>query len=133
RRELLVLGARDRFIEFPVEGLQRRVFRKLRGRDAARDPPVAPTRRLLTQQTIDRLQDRELLALGRADDVVQVLGRQRDPEDGEMLQDPLTQGLRLAVHRWTPAAPGSRWSSGAARGPRPPRRSDVRSPPLRAR
>jgi hypothetical protein len=63
RRELLVLGAVDRLVEFPVEGLQRFVFRELGGGDASFDAPIASSGRLLAEQAVDRVEHAELLPL----------------------------------------------------------------------
>jgi len=88
--ELFVLGALDRLVEGPVEGVQRLVLGKLGGGDAARDGAVAAPGGLFPEQPVEGRQRREPLSFGDVEDVVERLGGDRDPEDRQVVEDPVT-------------------------------------------
>jgi hypothetical protein len=80
----------DGLVERPVEGVERLVLGKLRGGDATFDPAVSPTGRLFAEEPIDGLERGESLPLGDVERVVELFGGDRDPEDGQVLEDPVT-------------------------------------------
>jgi hypothetical protein len=88
--ELFVRDAFDRLVEGPVEGVERLVLGKLGGGDAALDGAVAAPGGLFAEQPVDGFQGGEPLPFGDVEDVVELLGDDRDAEDRQVVEDPVT-------------------------------------------
>jgi len=91
-------------IELPVERTQRLAFAEAGLADAMGDTPFAAAVRLLGDEPVQEVLVRQALPLGVGQDRVELLGRERHLEGGEVGQDAFTQvgrgRRRDGVGRW---------------------------------